>query len=288
MITMNQLIKTLGKVGNPDVTKESIKAAKKTYSDFRVAEGFAAGSPWLLTPPGANLKMSKGDIMNYGLSLSPERVSGVANLCPYSTPGCRHLCINTSGNGNYPAVQSGRITKTKFLIDHSAAFLTLLKNEIGLVKEKAAKDGKDIAVRLNVFSDIVWEKAVPWIFEAHSDVQFYDYTKDYTRFENELPSNYHLTLSASERYSDNQVKKFIDSGINVAIVADKVDGEVPAKWYGRNVHDGDITDYRPKDPDNSIIFLKPKGRARNLANAPRGQFVRTDAGFETAKKVAVA
>lgn len=286
MLTMKSVVSRLAAVPQPDISTEAIKAAKKIYSDFRVTEGFNKGNTPLLTAPANNYKMAKGDVLNYGLSLSPARLSGVANLCPHSTQGCRDLCVNTAGNGIIPSVQRARIAKTKFMLAHPAAFLALLANEIDEARAEAKTLKKKMAVRLNVFSDIPWEDAAPWLFAKFSDIQFYDYTKNSFRVEGS-PSNYHLTYSASERDSDNFLRDLLDDGINVTIVADKVDKQVPSDWYGHPVLDGDVTDYRPSDPDGVVVFLKPKGKARNKTNAPRGKFVRSSDGFNLLKAVAV-
>lgn len=276
MKTMNQLINQLNKIEHPD----DVTIAKETWAEYREAAGWAKGSPPLLTPPTSNLKLGKeGSVLNYGLSLSPERVSGVVNLCPHSTPGCRGLCINVSGNGYYPKIQSSRILKTQFLVDHPSEFLTLLSDEIGSAKALADKADVKLAVRLNVFSDVPWEKAVPWLFTTHSDVVFYDYTKDASRLDDVLPDNYSLTISASERMKDSEIAVHLKQKRNVAIVADLIDKKVPDLWNDYPVINGDLTDYRPNDELGSVVFLKPKGRARSATKVPRGGFIRTSAGF---------
>lgn len=276
-IGMKALINKLHAVGEPSISPESIKEAKGVWADFRYAHLFSATSPPLLTPPSANLKLSKGAVVNYGLSLSPSKLSGVADVCPWATQGCIDLCINVSGNGYYPKIQLSRIVKTQFMVAHPVEFLTLLKAEILDAKAEVDKDGKRLGVRLNVFSDIPWEQATPWIFSLDRSIQFYDYTKNFKR--SNLPSNYHLTYSASEKSSDAQISSLLASGENVAIVADKVEGQVPKKWNGFPVVDGDESDFRPSDPNGVVVFLKPKGRARSATKVPRGGFIRTTEGF---------
>jgi hypothetical protein len=128
-----------------------------------------------------------------------------------------------------------------------------------------------LAVRLNVLSDIPWEKIFPQLFAEFQDVQFYDYTKnpkratafslsrelmDYTFF----PNNYHLTFSRSE----SNGKEFSDivSGTvcNVAVVfGSKV---LPDSYAGRKVVNGDETDLRFLDDSKVIVGLYAKGKAR--------------------------
>jgi hypothetical protein len=282
MLTMKSVVSRLG-VDQPDISADHVKEAKRVYAEFREGEGFKKVATPLLTAPANNYKMAKGDVLNYGLSLAPARVSGVANVCHMSTIGCRDLCINTAGNGLIPAVQQARISKTVFMLDHPNEFFTLLMKEIEEAKTEADTLKKKMAVRLNVFSDIPWELAAPWLFTAFPGVQFYDYTKDDTRF-GTLPANYHLTFSASERTSDSMLERLLDNQINVTIVADKVDGQVPVTWNNFPVLDGDITDFRPSDPNGVVVFLKPKGRARNKTTAPRGKFIRSAEGFAVPEK----
>jgi hypothetical protein len=275
MKTMKTFVKELKALGEPT---EDVNVASIVWADYREDAGFAHASPPLLTPPTANMKLNKeGSVLNYGLSLSPERVSGVINLCTHSTKGCRDLCINVSGNGYYPKIQASRILKTKFFVEHPEMFLTLLHGEIK--DAKALADDKDVklAVRLNVFSDIPWERATPWLFTSNPDVVFYDYTKDDSRVD--LPDNYSLTYSASERMNDDKIASHLKERRNVAIVADLIDGSVPDVWNDFPVINGDLTDYRPSDELGSIVFLKPKGRARSATKVPRGGFIRTGAGF---------
>lgn len=282
MLTMDAVLSKLSTV-TQDTSDKSVLAAKKVWAEFREANGFNRTATALLTPPGNNYKMAKGDVLNYGLSLAPARLSEVANLCPHSTQGCRDLCVNTAGNGLIPIVQQSRILKSHFMIEHPQEFMTLLAREIEDARADAISLKKKMAVRLNVFSDIAWEKAVPWLFGMFSDVQFYDYTKWRNRI-GTLPANYHLTYSASERDTDAYLRDLLGNGTSVTIVADKVDKQVPSTWYGVRVLDGDVTDYRPSDPAGVVVFLKPKGRARNKTTAPRGKFVRSSKGFEAAVK----
>lgn len=279
MHTTKELVKKLSSIQDPVLSEINIKQAYNEWAEFRHLNGFKKSKANLLTPPAANLKLSKGEILNYGLSLAPAKVSGVLNTCSYSTKGCRDLCINTSGNGKYPITQKGRIVKTKFLIENPKAFLTILKKEINDLRLKNYNENIKVAVRLNVFSDIPWEKACPWLFDFAKNLQFYDYTKYPDRF-NSLPKNYHLTYSASERDSDDHIKQLLRNKTNVTIVADKIDGSVPTTWNRFKVHDGDIDDYRPADPKGVVVFLKPKGKALNKVFAPRGKFIRKAEGFK--------
>ena len=97
------------------------------------------------------------------------------------------------------------------------------------------------------------------IIELFADVQFVDYTKNYSRAYDHavsrFPKNYHLTFSRSETNGD-QCKAILEAGGNVAVVfAD----HIPTHYMGRAVWDGDLSDLRHLDPAGVIIGLSPKG-----------------------------
>ena len=92
------------------------------------------------------------------------------------------------------------------------------------------------------------------LFELFPTIKFYDYTKDATRFDKELPKNYHLTFSRSEK-NDDDVKKLLKLGVNVAVVFNKL----PETYQGKKVINGDITDLRFLDKQNVIVGLSAKG-----------------------------
>ena len=103
------------------------------------------------------------------------------------------------------------------------------------------------------------------IFDTFPNVQFYDYTKNYTRFRKVLPSNYHLTFSRSEINEEIAID-LLRKGNNVAMVFDKL----PETYLGYKVVNGDETDLRFLDEKNVVVGLKykkmtGKGANNNLA-----------------------
>ena len=83
---------------------------------------------------------------------------------------------------------------------------------------------------------------------------WYDYTKNPFRT---TPKNYYLTFSRAECNDDN-VQIAIERGLNVAVVFENL----PKKFMGRKVINGDKTDLRFTDPKNVIVGLIPKGDAK--------------------------
>lgn len=232
--------------------------AKRIWREFRVANGWAPNAP-ILTPPDGNAKYLKDlTVVTYGLSLAQSNTSGVANVCPFSTAGCRAACVAKNGNGAFNKTQDARALKVKFLLAHPAAMLTLIAAEIDAAYSVY---GGRLRVRLNTFSDIRWEEVAPWLFTDRPYVSFYDYTKDWNRIP---PSNYRLTLSASERQNVFAIRPEVKSGQNVAVVfGTRKQDALPTEWHGMRVVDGDKSDNRANDPFGVIVGLRAKGRMRN-------------------------
>ena len=208
---------------------------------------------------GGNYKTSKGESFGwktYGLHLSPFNISG-NNVCPNASTGCAAACLNTAGRGIMRNVQEARIRKTQFFFDDREGFLRQLFKEIKSSIKSATKKQLNSCFRLNLTSDIAWER---YIIPAFKDHQFYDYTKSKTRMrrflQGKLPENYHLTFSRSEDTKDAEVKEFCNAGGNVAIV---FRGHLPSEWKGIKVIDGDVSDLRFQDEQGVIVGLVAKG-----------------------------
>jgi hypothetical protein len=182
--------------------------------------------------------------------------------CPFSSAGCRSACLNTAGRGVFSNVQAGRARKTALFNADKVGFIDLLKKDIGALVRKAGRRGLFPAVRLNGTSDIKWEDLAgsngKTVFEEFPDVQFYDYTKDYTRFDTALPSNYDLTFSRSE-CNEARAVELAQKGLARVAVVFKTARET---WNGLKVIDGDESDIRFNDPRGVIVGLTAKGKAR--------------------------
>lgn len=214
-----------------------------------------------------NAKTSKGEKlgwMTFGIHLAPSDLSGF-NVCKDASSGCAAACLNTAGRGKMTMVQKARIAKTKFFFSNKTLFMAELIGEVSKSIRKSAKQGLSPCFRLNLTSDLPWEKIKfegKNIFQLFPQVQFYDYTKSASRMSaflaGEMPSNYHLTFSRSE--SNGAVcESFLASGGNVAMVFRK---SLPASFKGFRVVDGDDTDLRFLDGKGVIVGLKEKGLAK--------------------------
>lgn len=207
-----------------------------------------------------NAKTVKGEKLGYKtaiLYMSPYKANSKRiNVCAYASKGCAESCLVGSGHGSMSTVQQGRLRKSEHFLEDREGFLYQLKEEIEAIIKK--NNGEAIvAIRLNGTSDISWEQFKVFegknIFEIFPDIQFYDYTKNWTRFDKVLPSNYYLTFSRSET---NHIKamELLKRGINVAVVFDKL----PKTYEGFKVINADETDLRFLDERGVICGLKYK------------------------------
>jgi hypothetical protein len=219
----------------------------------------------LLTAPTAQAKMTKsaksGVYLPYILHLAPADLSGY-NTCPKATAGCKAACLNTAGMGVFNNVQKARIQKTKYFFEQRREFYAQLIKEVASAERKANKLGKQLTMRLNGTSDLQWENYKmqdgKTIFELFPNVIFYDYTKIEKRQPNPF-SNYSLTFSAADG-NDIDVAVALQKGMNVAVV---FRGDtLPQEWQGKTVIDGDTDDLRFLDPQNVVVGLRAKGKAK--------------------------
>lgn len=240
-------------------------------------DGSSYGVGRLLGKPLSNAKIAKSnkyasDIMSVSLSLAPASVSGF-NLCASSSAGCRHGCLFTSGYArvNPRQVQPARIAKARMLRLHKEEFQERLLHELKHAEKAASRRGQKLFVRLNVVSDVIWERKIPSLFETFPNVQFYDYTKHYVRMQKwmrgELPANLHLTFSWSGENQD-QCLDILRKGGNVAVPFQvkyfrDTYQPLPKHFLRFRVFDGDQTDLRPLDPSPRVIGLRAKGEAKN-------------------------
>lgn len=252
---VHQILETFG---YPNA--QQIQRARESFATIRHEHG--------MTSPGSLLsfeisKLKKHDTTIGGLALLPSTHSSVANVCAFSD-SCAETCVAYSGNGSFPTVFRSRLAKTELLTRDPFNFLVLLVDEIA----KARAAHPHLAIRLNTYSDIRWERVAPWLFAYFSSVQFYDYTKHPTRSRpsTSIPQNYHLTYSVSERTTPSELRQAVDTGRPVAVVIATRSGKtntgemrpIPETWAGLPTVDGDATDARWEAPAGSAVILRRK------------------------------
>ena len=205
----------------------------------------------------AVVKVLGVDTFRYaGLSLMPDSI-----LCPSSDLAeCREPCLESSGRGNAPNVKDARTVKADWFHSDPDAFIAQLVKELRNFSALCLRQGLRPVVRLNVLSDVAWEKyGVPQQFP---EITFIDYTKRAKRlFDKMMPRNYKLIFSYSGVAGyQKQVALALESGAPVAVV---FRGDVlPETFLGRDVIDGDRSDLLNAYADGMIVGLRAKGKAK--------------------------
>ena len=221
----------------------------------------------LISSAFANFKMSKNKSFDqyetYILHLAPASLSG-NNVCPKASKGCRAACLNTAGRGIFNSVQQARIRKTKMFFENRLEFLNLLNKDLVAIERRALKNKKQAVVRLNGTSDLDWtlirltETTNKNVFESFPNIQFYDYTKVFSRLERQKQNpieNYDLTFSRSETNA-SEVIQALKAGFNVA----SVHRSRPINSINGDLHDLRFLD--PKGQAGYIVALSAKGKAK--------------------------
>lgn len=213
-------------------------------------------------------KSIKYNELTYSLYLAPAKSSGY-EVCPMRSKECTLLCLNESGmntmNMQDDKINKSRIKKTKLFFEHRQFFMCWMIDEIQSAKNKADKLGYKFSVRLNNTSDISPESfhiregiTTKNILQLFPKIKFYDYTKVYKRIDLlKKYKNYDLTFSFSGTNFQDCISA-LNNKVRIAVVFK----EVPKKFWGYKVIDGDAYDMRYYDKKNVIVGLKYK-RVRN-------------------------
>ena len=253
------------------------------YNPFRIKKELGVSylggcnSPKLIKSYGRN-------VLTYGVYLAPFNLSGYV-VCPESC-NCSKHCLHGSGrnklellkNKEGGSIQKSRIKKTKFFFEERVKFMHLLVHEIKQAKKKADAEGMKFAVRLNCTSDINLEEFAldaQNILQLFPDIQFYDYTKVFSRSEllDKYP-NYDLTFSFDGENWE-KCKPLLDNGHRVAVVFENI---LPAEFRGYPVIDANNDDARFLDDGGIICGLTYKRVANDYAS---GKYQRPDTTFIT-------
>lgn len=231
-----------------------------------------------------NTKTVKGEKygwLTYIMYLAPFTQNATGkSVCSHASIGCVEACLFGAGRGGmYTSVEQARINKTNYLLADRPKFFAQLVSEIEGLVAKHEKNEEKVCIRLNGTSDLAWEKFKvqdgKTLMELFPTVQFYDYTKNYLRFNKVLPENYHLTFSRSES-NEEHVENILAKGYNVAVVFD----ELPETYKGYKVINGDESDLRFKDEKNVVVGLKYKKMTGKGADNKKA----FESGFSLRKK----
>lgn len=233
----------------------------------------------LLSRESSNTKLKKNKIPTWNLSLAQADISGY-EVCPHRSSGCTKACVGYAGMaGIFPHIMKSRIAKTKFFFEDRKAFLALLEKELQRADNYCFKRNILGRVRLNTFSDIVWEKMI--CLAQFKNLAFYDYTKNFkSAVESLNNTNYRKVYSFNENSDLNSTLNYVYQGGTVAVVfgdvlyqpAQKKIGKLPSSWNGIKVVDGDATDDRYSDPKGCIVGLRLKGTNKRRNDARTEKF----------------
>ena len=217
-----------------------------------------------------NAKTSKGEKLGYKtliMYLSPDKQNTQGkNLCAKSTAGCRAACLFTAGRGRFTMTKIARLHKTEYFLRDRQRFMLHAAIEIAEAIQRYGAE--NLAIRLNGTSDIPFENIPVGNFSSlmamFPDVQFYDYTKVFSRLNDKLPANYHLTFSRAETTLNHaETALALKLGYNVSAVFNILnETELPETYMGYPVVNGDMHDLTFIHPKNVVVGLKAKGDGR--------------------------
>ena len=221
----------------------------------------------LLSGGNTNAKTQKNELETYVLYLAPHKQnSKKVNLCPKASKGCAKACLFSSGRGRFSNVIKARVNKTEYYINNKKLFIGQLAIELLIIADKATKQGKKIAVRLNGTSDVDFI----YLLKKYSNLDvlndkrfanviFYDYTAILGKVKKYIGTNYHLTLSRKEN-NQKDVDEALNLGANVSIV---FKNGFPNMYKGYKVKDADKSDLVMINNKNVVLALSAKGKAKH-------------------------
>jgi len=181
--------------------------------------------------------------------------------------GCMADCLKESGLGGvYPSINKARQARTDYWHNEQERFLVQLSRELENFSRLCAKQRVQGVVRLNVMSDISWEDYdVP---QSFPELQFYDYTKKARRFHGQRqPDNYRLMFSYSgAKHYQSQVQSFLKSYSDAPMAVVFRNKNFPWTFMGREVINGDNSDWVNVNHRGVVVGLVAKGPAKTNTN----------------------
>lgn len=255
------LIKTSDKMAKVITMIERIKPQ---FDDRIYLIDYISNNGLLSTGIRANTKIAKSNLSNQyrtaNLSLLPARLSGYS-VCPFHSH-CIMDCIGVfSGMNIYQSAIRSKLAKTLFLQYYPEDFIQILIREIGKFQKLCRKSKILPAIRLNTYSDILWERKFPIIFSEFPSIQFYDYSKVYHRRFSELPANYDLTYSGISSVHDSieKISQLADnSRVSIVVSNDIFKRYFDSLGEGEYIRNGDIRYYNGDLDDMTFRYPRDK------------------------------
>ena len=219
-----------------------------------------------------NVKLAKsegyGEYLTYNLSLMPWKYSGF-QTCPIGQD-CHLDCIgHKSGNNVFKTTQIAKIKRTQAFFKIRDEFMQVLRDDLDKVYYSPSRH--TMAVRLNTYSDIPWEEY--GIIDEYPGIQFYDYTKLFSRVSIRAyhRPNYDLTYSLSAKRHDLEAIQNLQGHNRCAMVVSRDVYKYLHKNYmsgpsgdgffwnkGIRFQDGELHDMTFKYRKKGVLILKEK------------------------------
>lgn len=218
----------------------------------------------LLSKGTSNTKTAKNSLKTYILYLAPynQNSKGI-NICPKASKGCAAACLFTAGRGRFDSVKNARINRTEYFLADKERFCLQLAGELIKINKAAIRKGELVAIRLNGTSDLdfiyLLQKYAQLDPFSLKNIVYYDYTKILGKVKKyKDQTRYILTFSRAEDNHSEAIEA-LELGANVSAV---FNGELPRKYKGFKVIDGDASDIVMLYNRGAVLGLKAKGAAK--------------------------
>jgi hypothetical protein len=193
--------------------------------EYDTADGKTFRGTWDSRRPllSANSKLKKaaGRYRAIGLAMAPWKFAGGGNLCAMASAGCISACNGLwAGMNVTTSTRFALIGRARLYLEFRALFLRKLMAELEAFERLCIRTGRIPAVRLNVSTDIPWEKIAPQIFTTRRRCRFYDYTAYTPDARRNLPANYQLCHSWKEHTTFAYVESVLSAGRNIVVPFD--------------------------------------------------------------------
>lgn len=218
----------------------------------------------LLSKGDTNSKTAKNSLKTYILYLAPynQNSKGI-NICPKASKGCAAACLFTAGRGRFDNVKNARINRTEYFLADKERFCLQLASELVKINNAAKKSSDLVAIRLNGTSDLdfiyLLKKYANLDPFSLKQLVYYDYTKILGKVKKYMDeTRYILTFSRAED-NHSEALEALQLGANISAV---FNGELPSKFCGAPVIDGDKSDIVMLYNRGAVLGLRAKGTAK--------------------------
>ena len=200
---------------------------------------------WLNRTTGAIVHDVPADLENW---------SYLGNVCPNGQT-CYRSCIGEAGR--YGMGAKNARTWVRALNTCAPELLDeMIRFELDKLNTRAIREGIEIAVRLNVISDVRWERRIN--LASFGAIKFYDYTKWNIDQRDTSIANYSITSSGFVGRTLDEMIAMVRAGQNVAVVVPTAEDAESPTFAGLPAINGDKDDARYNDPRGVFVLLRVK------------------------------